>query len=401
MIKLSRFAIACLCWCSSFAWAHSSADVQALSRGTQAHFEQPCPKGKQLGYFDLIVRSSGDLVFHSRCTGAANSIESVFLNSSGKLPVNDSPRVLEAVTSRRGISVTMSASALQQKIQLKGDLESPCVQITADAAKESPFPDQFGAKTRNWRSQIQYLVDSGCTAVAVKAGNWVVTLPTDSSESFRMYGVEFSVEPLPPKWAMADQVKVDQQSISSYNPEGALSLGRKGSVQFFHPCPAKSQMSFSTVRIAPENLIFDVRCSLQGQGEWRTVRYPNSLIETDQLLILNSTGNLNITDRGELNVRENVAATAERIRFKRMDESVCVQIVAESNNFNPYPKSLMQDLPDWRESVGYSVDSACRVLAINAGNLIAVMLTNTSEDFLMYGIQFTTIPLIEDLNAKP
>lgn len=160
-------------------------------------------------------------------------------------------------------------------------------------------------------------------------------------------------------------------------------------------------MSFSSVRIAPESLVFDVRCSVEGQGEWRTVKYPSRLIQTDQLLILNSTGTLNVTDRAELNVRENVAATAERIRLRRMDESVCVQVVAESNNLNPFPKGLMQDLPDWRESVGYSVDSACRVLAINAGNLIAVMPTNTSEDFLMYGIQFTTIPLTEDLNANP
>ncbi|WP_334120480.1 hypothetical protein, partial [Limnobacter sp.] len=154
-------------------------------------------------------------------------------------------------------------------------------------------------------------------------------------------------------------------------------------------------------RIGPDNLIFDVRCSFEGQGEWRTVKYSNSLIETDQLLILNSTGTLNVTDRVELSVRENVAASAERILLKSMDESECILIVAESNKTNPYPPSLMQEPQDWRESVGYSIDSGCRVLAINTGNLIAVMPANSPEDFSIYGIQFTTIPLVEDVNANP
>ncbi|MDP3187666.1 hypothetical protein [Limnobacter sp.] len=399
MIKLSCFAVACLYWCSLPAWAGNSGETQALSKESRAHFEQPCPDGKQLGYFDLIVRSSGELVFHSRCIGSS-FIESVLLSSDGKLPAHELPRVLEMATSRRGISTTSSVGVLHQKIQLKGDLESPCVQVTATASKENPFPDQFVIK-KNWRSQIQYLVDSACTAIAIKAGNWVVTLPADRAEAFRIYGVEFRVEPLSPQSVIADSINVDQRLLSSYNPNDALSLGRKGFVQFFEPCPLQGSLSFSTVRISPENLIFDVRCSFEGRGEWRTVTYPNSLIETDHLLILNSTGTLNITDRGELNVRENVAATAERILLKRMDESECVQIVAESNNTNPYPISLMQEPPDWRESVGYSIDSACRVLAINAGNLIAVMPAKSPEDFLIYGIQFTTIPLIEDLNANP
>ncbi|WP_334120905.1 hypothetical protein, partial [Limnobacter sp.] len=251
MIKLRWFAVACFYWCSFPSWAGNSGEIQVMSKESRAQFEQPCPDGKQLGHFDMIVRSSGDLVFHSRCIGS-KAIESRLLRSNGKLPTHEVPRVLEMATSRRGISITSSVGVFHQKIQLKGDLESPCVQVTATANTEDPFPSQFVIKKQSWRGQIQYLVDSSCTAMAIKTGNWVVTLPTDRAEAFRIYGVEFRVEPLPPQSAISDSIKVNQRSSSLHNPNDVMSLSRKGFVRFFQPCPQQTRLSFSQVRIGPD-----------------------------------------------------------------------------------------------------------------------------------------------------
>ena len=400
MNKLSSFAIVCLYWCVFPAWANSQGEVRHLSQESRVHFEQPCPSDQQLAYFDLSVGKSGDLIFHSRC-GELAFIESRVMLSKNILPAHQFSRVLEAVTSRRGLSTTSSVGPLHHTLQLRGDAGSPCVQVTASANTENPFPAYLPAKTGNWRSRIQYMIDSACTVMSIKAGNWVATLPVDRAEVFSMYGVEFRVDALPPQSAISDSIEIEQGAESSPQTAEVLSLNRQGQVQFFQPCPSPSSLSFSHVRMDADNLIFDVRCSFQGQGKWRLVKYPNKLIQTDQLLILNSTGTLNVTDRAELNVRENIAAFAERILFKRMDGLKCVKIVAESNDKNPYPPKVMQSSTDWRESVGYSTDSACRVLAVNAGNWVAVMPANTPEDFSIYGIQFTTIPILEDVNANP
>lgn len=399
MNKLSCFVIVCLYWCAFPAWAESLGEVRQLSRESRVHFEQPCPDDQQLGYFDLSVGKSGDLIFHSRCS-ESTLIESRLLKSKGTLPAHQFPRVLEAVTSRRGLSITSSVGPLHHTLQLRGDADSPCVQVTASVNTENPFPAYLSTKTNNWRSRIQYMIDSACTVMSIKAGNWVATLPVDRAEMFSMYGVEFRVEALPPQSAISDSIEIEQGAVSSPQTDEVLPLSRQGQVQFFQPCRAPSSLSFSQIRIDADNLIFEVRCSFQGKGRWRLVKYPNKLIQTGQLLILNSTGTLNVTDRAELNVRESIAAFAERILLKRMDGLNCVQIVAESNETNSYHPGLLQELSDWRESVGYSIDSACRVLAINTGNLIAVMSTNSPEYFSIYGIQFTTKPIVEDVNSS-
>lgn len=164
---------------------------------------------------------------------------------------------------------------------------------------------------------------------------------------------------------------------------------RKAEVTIVPLCSDRTRLT--AVELAGKGTTMNLAATCVGDAQWRsgTDNLTVALQFDSDTAVPQSVIALELMGQAMTQVK--LTPSGETMTVRANGRS-CLAITATTRQTSPVPGRFLGQERDWRNTVDYMVDAACRVIAVRMGNLLAIAARKQGAEFDLYGVHFKIGP---------